>query len=207
MPGMSVPAPDFDGVIREHLPAVYGYLLRFTGSKETAEDVAQETFIRAWRHWKKYDSTKPLKPWLLAIARNAALDAVRKKNIIPFSFLATEAYEGIFDVPDDSASPADVAAAGERRQEVHRQLAAIKPAYREVLTLHYIDEMSVPEVANILKLPLETVRTRLRRARQALRGQLKDATEPSLYASFVEDTDETNGRTPTPALAADAPSS
>src|SRR4051812_43531574 len=81
----------FDVLVSRHLPSVYRFLARYTNRPEIAEDAAQETFVKAWKHIKRFDASRALTPWLMQIARNTATDLLRKeKHAIPFAQFETE---------------------------------------------------------------------------------------------------------------------
>lgn len=169
----------FDELVKTHLPMVYRYLVRLTGNATLAEDLAQETFIRAWKHIDSFNTEKTFRPWLMRIARNCALDELKKKKFIPFSFLsADDTKTRLEQLPDSSPTPVEHAEKEEVAAQVTQALGKLSISEREVLVLHYLEELSVAEVADVLSLPHETTRSRLRRARQAFRQTFEPALHP-----------------------------
>jgi len=164
---------EFDDLVRESLPVVYRYLLRLVRDSELAQDLTQETFIKAWKHIRRFQTDKPFRPWVMRIARNCAFDALRRKPVLPLDEAVANA------VPDLAPSPQQHAQQAEAANYVTRLLGRLSETEREVLTLHYLDELSVSEIADVLQLPFETVRTRLRRARAAFRTVSEPAELPS----------------------------
>lgn len=162
----------FDELVKIYLPNIYRYLLWITHNSDTAQDIAQEAFIRAWQNLKKFDSDRPFKPWLLRIARNCAYDHLRKKTIIPFSHLSEAEEHYVSQIPTKASQPQEQAANNEQATHVQAILDQLAPKYREVLILHYLEELAAPEIADVLNLNHETVRTRLRRARTLFRETL-----------------------------------
>ena len=162
----------FDELVKIYLPDVYRYLLWIVHDSNTAQDIAQEAFVRAWQNLKKFDSARPFKPWLLRIARNCAYDHLRRKEIIPFSHLSEAEEYYVRQTVDTAPQPATHAHNLEQAEHVQAMLDRLPVKYREVLMLHYLEELTTPEIANMLSLNHETVRTRLRRARALFRETL-----------------------------------
>lgn len=175
----------FDELVVQYLPLVYRYLIRLTNDVTLAEDLAQEAFVRAWQSIKHFDSSRPFRPWLLNIARNAAFDVLRRKKVAPFSSLSTSEQLGVISIADQSLTPKEAAEQNETTSFVKNILDRLSATEKEVLVLHYLEELKVSEIATILNLPLETIRTRLRRAREAFRQTSTHAFEPSLAPSYV----------------------
>lgn len=174
---------EFDALVRQYLPLVYSYLARLTHDAPLAEDLTQETFIRAWKNIRSFDIDKPFKPWLMRIARNCALDTLRRKQTVAFSSLSAAEYAQVESLAHIAATPLQHAQAAETATRITEALRRLTPLEQEVLTLHYLDELSTREIAEVLSLPLETVRSRLRRARQAFRSII----EPDLVPWDVVD--------------------
>jgi len=171
----------FDELVKEYLPLVYHYVARLTHTTSLAEDITQETFIKAWKYIKRFDTTKPFHPWLMRIARNAALDALKRHKTPAFSFLSADEQSHIESLPDNNLTPHQKAEQTETTAYVNHILSTLKPTEQEVLSLHYQEELSISEIAEVLQVPLETVRTRLRRARASFRTII----EPDARRSIV----------------------
>lgn len=159
----------FDELTKKYLPDVYRYILWLTHDSDTASDVTQEAFVRAWQKLKKFDTAKTFKPWLLRIARNCAYDHLRRKIIIPFSHLSDAEEHYVTQTADAAPRPAAITQNLEQAERVQEVLDNLPIKYREVLILHYLEDLTTPEIANVLNLNYETIRTRLRRARALFR--------------------------------------
>lgn len=163
----------FDDITKIYLADVYRYLVWLTKDAQKAEDITQDTFVKAWRSIQKSDTARPFLPWLLRIARNCAFDFFRKKVITPFSALTDHEQHFFLRQASSIPTPDETARQNERAQLVQAILNTLSANYREVIVLHYLEGLSVPEVAQVLNLSQETARTRLRRARALFRESLE----------------------------------
>ncbi len=157
-----------------HLRSVHGFLFRFTGSAQDAEDLAQETFIKAWRHLRDVDPPRGFRTWLFSIARRTAIDLLRKKKAVPFAaFEDDDGGTGLIDrLEDDADLPDELAERKEAGDMLRQALAELPPAFREVIILRHGNELGFREIAEVLEEPLNTVKSRYRRAFFALRALL-----------------------------------
>jgi RNA polymerase sigma-70 factor (ECF subfamily) len=160
--------------VQRYLPSVYRFLHRMVGDGPTAEDLAQETFVKAWQKIGAYRPDKPFKAWVFTIARHTAIDFLRKKNPATFSDL---------DVPDGQAFEETLADARplapellmtqETGQDLERALATLPPESREVVLLHGVEDLTFQEIADQVKQPMNTVKSRYRRALASLQAVLR----------------------------------
>lgn len=142
---------------------VFGLCLRLLGQREDAEDVTQETLARAVRHLSHWDTSRPLKPWVLAIAVNRCRTwaSKRKKIASPLENVDT------FAAPPRRMSTADLG------EELNRALSELRDEYRTCFVLFYQQEQSCQEIAALLDCPEGTIKTWLHRARKELAETLK----------------------------------
>ncbi len=169
----------FAALTERYLPAVYAFAFRLVGGKEAAEDVAQETFVKAWKNLKRFKKGAKMKTWLFSIARNTAIDDLRKKRPKLFGELGGNDDRSEFEqrLPDDAPDAEirfDESIATEALEEA---LAKLAPMYREIILLHYHESLTLQEVAETLGIPVNTVKSRDRRALAALRKLLEPAKE------------------------------
>jgi RNA polymerase sigma-70 factor, ECF subfamily len=155
----------FDQVVSHYLPDIYRFVYWITHDTKSAEDITQDTFIKAWQNLKKFDTQKPFKPWLLRIAHNCAIDHLRKKSFTPFTHLSEAEQALIHQQPNSSPSPEQTTHLNEQNLHIQIALDSLPIKYKEVLVLNYLEGYSASEIGVILKISHETVRTRLRRAR------------------------------------------
>jgi len=140
---------------------VFRLCLRMMGDQHDAEDVTQETLLRAVRHLAHWDSARPLRPWLLMIAANRCRTALERRSRRPATAENCDAW------PADNRSTADL---GEELQQCIQEL---RPEYKICVVLFYQQELSVEEIAKTINCPQGTVKTWLYRARKELTERLK----------------------------------
>jgi RNA polymerase sigma factor (sigma-70 family) len=154
---------------------VYGLALTIVRDEGTAEDVAQETFVRAWRHAGTYDPRRgQVATWLLRIARNLAIDVVRLRTAEPLDpelVLSKLERAGVAGTPADQGSPPD------ERQRVRRAIAELPPDQRRALFFAAYLGRTAQEVAEFEGIPLGTAKTRIRTAMLKLRDSLETQNE------------------------------
>jgi len=161
----------FDSLVRRNLNAIYAYLVRFIGDENDAEDVLQEVFVKVWKNLRRYRKGESFKVWIFAIARNAAIDRMRKRKEFVFSsFNNDEGGNSITDTLSDMAPlPEELLMRKDSSEVLEKALLLLKPNYREVLLLHYHEELTFSEIGKIVGRPLNTVKSQYRRALTVLR--------------------------------------
>jgi RNA polymerase sigma-70 factor (ECF subfamily) len=164
---------DADAAIRElyscHAKALHGYVEQFCPDRTSADDIVQETFIRAWRHLQQLSADdRPIRPWLFRVARNLLIDADRAARSRPMAVRAQPAEEAGTDSGLDQVLD---------RQLVSAALEHLSPAHRTVLVETFYHGGSLAALAHQLGIPHGTARSRLHYALHALRQQLQDNDE------------------------------
>ncbi|HKR94390.1 MAG TPA: RNA polymerase sigma factor, partial [Candidatus Angelobacter sp.] len=150
------------------------YLLYLTGRREHAEDLAQETWIRVLQRGSQYDGRQPFDPWLFAIARNLAIDYLRKKlKAVQTGSLPDDGNEMLL-LPSSGPSPFEAAARSEDAMRLAGQLQILPPLYREALLLRFQEELSLAEIAEVVGAPVTTVTSRIYRGLAALRSAFEE---------------------------------
>jgi RNA polymerase sigma-70 factor (ECF subfamily) len=162
--------PDvLDGLIVSYQHRLFRYLLLLTGSRSTAEDLFQETWVRVLQRGYQYRPQWKFDVWLFSIARHLVIDAIRRKKGASLEELIDRDAGWGFEPIAGGPSPFEQILAGEEGERVMRVLARIPAIYREVLTLRFQDDLALEEVATIVKAPVSTVKSRLYRGLEALR--------------------------------------
>ncbi len=168
--------PDgFRALVERYQRPVFSVILRLVRDRATAEDLAQESFIKAFRALATFDRNRKFSSWLFSIAHNTAIDHLRKRVVdtVPL------------EVDDDRQDPIDILAAAPLdnpegaalRRDLTRcfeeALAELRPEYAEVLTLRFQEGLAYEEIAEVIGLPLGTVKTHIYRARRQLATRLR----------------------------------
>ncbi len=163
----------FAGLVSAYLPPLYNFLFQMTQDRMTAEDLAQETFLKAWKHLSRFDRDKNFKTWLFAIGKNTAYDFFKKKKALPFSsFEDAEGNNPLENVSEDTILPDELLMREDVAAELDRVLQGIPEHYRTLLHLCYRQDFSLKEIAEILDEPYNTVKSKHTRALKALKKAL-----------------------------------
>ena len=170
----------FKGLINRYTSPLYNFIARIA-DRNNASDIVQEIFIKVWKNINNFDSKKAsFKTWIFTIARNTATDFLRKKKILSFSDIEKNsgkdenAFNKSFseNIPDENLLPDEVLQKLEDNELLNKTLKKLPPDYREVLILHYQEEMTFSEIGKIINKNLNTVKSQHRRAILELRKML-----------------------------------
>ena len=165
----------FREVVLRYQRPVYGLIVRMIRDPGRAEELAQDTFVKAFRALHTYDVQRKFSAWLLTIAHHVAIDELRKGNIVTQS-LDEMTQEGASPrelVDTRSATPAAIAERTALASALQTAIGRLRPDYREVVTLRYERELDYDEIAEITGLPMGTVKSSLHRARKELAEHLE----------------------------------
>jgi RNA polymerase sigma-70 factor, ECF subfamily len=157
----------------EHLDALFGYAMTLTRDKSEAEDLVQETYLRAVSSFWQFEPGSNLKGWLFVIMRNAWLNQVRHKQSGP-RFVEIENAEKVGDngEVETATNPHVVYLRNLERRQIHEAIENLPDTFREVIVLRDLEGFSYQEIARVLDCPAGTVMSRLGRAREKLRRAL-----------------------------------
>ena len=150
------------------------YLLYLTGRREYARDLAQETWIRVLQRGSQYNGRQRFEPWLFAIARNLAIDFLRKKRIVVQTDSSPNDSDAMLLLPSSDPSPFEAAARSEDAMRLAGRLQILPPLYREALLLRFQEDLSLAEMAQVLGAPTTTVTSRIYRGLAALRSAFEE---------------------------------
>jgi len=156
----------FGVLVRRYQRRLFALGLRYFRETADADDLVQETFLRAWRALDRYDESRPFAPWLFRIASNWALTQLETRKRRGVEPLDENLHWG-------GPSPAESAEARERRRALERAVGELPAEQRVVLHLRVAEGLSYREIADALDLPIGTVMSRLARARETLRGKVE----------------------------------
>lgn len=168
----------FEELVRLHEKKVYALTLRMCGNPEDARDAAQEAFLSAWRGLPSFRGEAGFSTWLYRLASNAAIDQLRR-NRRQRKEASLDA--GEMDTPDQSPGPQEAAEGSELQRAVADGLASLSEDHRRILLLREYQALSYDEIAQTLDMDLGTVKSRISRARRALRKILLESGNLSGY--------------------------
>jgi RNA polymerase sigma-70 factor (ECF subfamily) len=155
---------------------LYRYLLRMVHEPATAEDIFQQTWIRVAENVRRFDPNRGIEPWLFSIARNLAIDYLRRMRPESLDAPLPSGQSRAETLPDPhvGAEPAafEMLMREQRTSRLAEGVAELPAIYREIVSLRFEEEMKLEEIAETLDVPLSTVKTRLRRALEGLRVSL-----------------------------------
>lgn len=175
----------FEQLVLAHQTQVYNLCLRLSGNEADAMDLSQEAFIRAWRGLGQYQFGAAFSTWLYRLTRNVCIDFLRRQKrskTVPLT-LSDEDGESELPLPDSAATPEESALEAERRQALADAMQQLSPEHREILTLRVINDLPYEQIAEILHIRVGTVKSRLARARLALKNILKNGNQMGLFTS------------------------
>jgi RNA polymerase sigma-70 factor, ECF subfamily len=166
---------DYEREALPHMDLLYNYALRMTNSPQDADDLVQETYLKAYRFWDSYEQGTNIKAWLFRIMKNSYINRYRKETKEPDTVDYDEVKDFYSSVRDVSTEPNDLQESlfgNLLDDDVTRAIASLPDDFRTVVILCDIEGLSYEEIAEFVDCPLGTVRSRLHRGRKLLREQL-----------------------------------
>ncbi|HEY0154126.1 MAG TPA: sigma-70 family RNA polymerase sigma factor [Longimicrobium sp.] len=159
---------------------VFSLVYRMLRDREQAEDLAQETFVRVFNNIGRYDPKYKFSSWIFKIATNLTIDHIRKKEVATVSIDGSryavtpdEIEASTITVASDDENPEERLEAKELGESIEGAIGALRPEYRTAILLRHVEGREYQEIADIMSLPLGTVKTFIHRARHELRGKLE----------------------------------
>ncbi len=162
----------FEQLMLDNQTRIYNLTLRMTGNPDDALDLAQEAFLNAWKGLKFFKGDSAFSTWLYRLATNACLDHLRKqkrRQDIWLPQLADEEDDSLPDVPDERYRPDTELEKRERLETLQQGLSKLSDEHRQVLVMRELEGLSYQEIGDVLDLEAGTVKSRISRARLALR--------------------------------------
>jgi len=155
----------FDLLVKKYLKPAYNFSYHLCRDEKTAEDSTQDSFLKMWKNLKLYKKHTSFKTWFFTIVRNTTIDYMRKKKNLVFSDFDTEEGNILEDtLSDKSLLPDKVFENKENIIRLGEVIGNLPIFYREVLLLHYMEEMSLEEISIALGRPLNTIKSQHKRA-------------------------------------------
>lgn len=171
--------PSFDTVFALYERRVFNVIYRFVGNYDDAEDLTQETFVNAYRAFDRFRGDSAVYTWLYRIAVNVCKNRFKQEKRASRLRMDSldepvQGEEGPMqrEVPDESLSPHRAAESRELQELIHRSIQELPPEYRVPIVLRELQELSYAEIAEVMQIPVDTVKTRIFRARGQLRNKL-----------------------------------
>lgn len=163
----------FEQLILQYEKRIYNYCYRMTNSQEDAEDLAQEIFIKVYKNLKSFKGNSKFSTWIYRIAYNTCIDKYRKKEVATVSLtLNSDEEEKEIDLPSNDPLPEERIVSREEYDVVCECISELKPEYKNAVILRDIQNYTYDEIAEILNIPLGTVKSHISRGRASLRDAL-----------------------------------
>ena len=167
-------------LIRRYERPVFSIIYRMVRDRELSEDLAQETFIKVLNAIDSYDPSYKFSSWIFKIAHNNTVDHIRKKRVktlsldgSPHARTSEEAEATSFTAVDTAENPEEYTQSQQVGAEIEAAIQTLRPAYREAILLWHVEARPYDEIAEIMDLPLGTVKTYIHRGRKELREKLQ----------------------------------
>ncbi len=176
---------DFNDEIIPHLDALYNFGLRLTSDPNDAEDLVQDTIVKAYRFFSSYEKGTNAKAWLFRILKNSYINNYRKKSKKPHEVDYDEVatfYETIRDERTETSDLEDKMFRELIDDDLSQALDSIPEDFRTVVLLCDVEDFTYEEIANMLDVPIGTIRSRLHRGRNLLKAQLMEYAAKRGYA-------------------------
>jgi RNA polymerase sigma-70 factor, ECF subfamily len=153
------------------------YLIYLLGTRDGVDDLVQETWLRVLERGSSYDGRSRFEPWLFTIARNLAIDHLRKGRTVSLDSNTEWEQDTALQTPASNApSPFTLAARTEDAERLAGSLELLEPIYREALVLRFQEELSLQEISGVVGAPVATVASRIYRGLRTLRSRLEGGT-------------------------------
>ncbi len=162
-------------LVHRYRGRLYNFVFRFVGEPETAEDIVQETFLRAFRKREDYKAIANFSTWLFTIAGNLAKSELRRrKRWRLFSLDRDEESDTGLDLPDETFRPDKMTESSITDVQIQRAIGSLSDNYRQVVLLRDVEGLSYQEISEVVNCPVGTVKSRVSRARLKLQQKLRN---------------------------------
>ena len=164
-------------LVGRHSRAVLTQIVRMVRDQGVAEELAQDAFVKAFGALRSFDPSYKFSNWILRIAHNVAIDHLRRARPPTVSIDDDTSGRDFADVLADAREPSAFVQAvrGDFREDLEAALATLRPEFRRLIVMRYLEDMSYEDISEVVGLPLGTVKSHLHRARAALGKLLTDA--------------------------------
>ena len=166
----------FDELVNHYHMRMFRTAMRILGNESEAEDAVQQAFLSAYQNLDRFRGDSAFSTWMTRITMNEALGIVRKrrKNVVELNeTLGNDTDAPVTVLAAQDATPEESLLRNERARLVHESMRVVKPSYVMVIKMRVIEDLSVEEIAGRLKMPVNTVKVHLYRARQSMKTYLE----------------------------------
>lgn len=161
-------------IVQKYMKPAYYVALGYVGTPDDALDISQDAFVNAFRHIKRFDTSKSFFPWFYSILKNLCMNHLtRVRRRREDSIDAMEEDDGQVRIPVETTNPEAHVVARDLEEKLGRALQRLRPKEREIIILQHFQDYSYQEIANLLGIPIGTVMSRLYSARRSLRRELE----------------------------------
>jgi RNA polymerase sigma-70 factor (ECF subfamily) len=176
----------FENLMRGSSRQAYALAYRLTGNSTEAEDLVQDTYVRAFRFFHRYDPSMAFTSWLYRIMSNAHIDQVRRRGRLKTTSLEQSGADGnsTWEVADEGSRPDQDMVNSALAEPVQKGLLAMNVEFRTAVLLADVEGLAYEEIAEVMKTSVGTVRSRIHRGRQQLRKYLMKHA-PNTYRSYL----------------------
>ena len=163
----------FATIVQHYMRPAYYVALGYVGRPEDALDVSQDAFVNAFRHIRRFDSSRRFFPWFYSILKNLCMNHISKVRRRQESSIDEMAAEGTVPIPVETVDPEENALRRDLKAKIGLALRRLRPRDREIIILQHFQDYSYQEIADLLGIPIGTVMSRLYGARRAMRRELE----------------------------------
>ncbi|OEG00230.1 RNA polymerase sigma factor SigW [Vulcanibacillus modesticaldus] len=167
----------FAELVYQYKDKIFNLAYRMLGNTQEAEDVSQETFLRVYSNIDRYDEKYKFSTWIYKIATNLSIDRIRKRRTtysLDDYWNEEEGLDWYTRLPNQSIGPEESIISNEEINQVHKAILNLPEKYRVIMTLRYVEDLSIKEISEIVNLPISTVKTRLLRGREYIRKEISN---------------------------------
>ena len=166
----------YTDLVERYRGRLINYLNRFLGNVQESEELSQEVFLRVYRALDRYNPTYRFSTWLFRVAKNAAIDLLRKRRLklVPMQRVGVDGQTRELEFESEERDPYRTLRNLERRHAIGAAIDGLKEEYRELIQLRHFAEMTYEEIAEFKGMPLGTVKNKLFRGRRMLKARLAD---------------------------------
>jgi len=175
----------FEKLLNKYLKPVFNFVCQLSGDFQAAEDLTQETFVKAWKNIEKFDRERSFKTWIFTIAKNTTYDYFKKKKTIPFSnFIDEEGNNKLENMSDGNILPDEILERKNIAEELEKKINEVPKHYRIILLLRYKEDLSLQDISEILGKPYNTIKSGHVRALRSLKKLISEE-DPTPHKSSI----------------------